>query len=68
MGEGSIGVIETDVGREKIEVDIRDFGGDKVKMEEMHIYDALLAQGLTYQDEEAEMENNGMGLNQSWFC
>eukprot|EP00957_Ditylum_brightwellii_P000227 17792-Ditylum_brightwellii.AAC.1 len=60
-------------------------------MEEMHIYDALLAQGLTYQDEEgkeiiefhvdtitdekfkdvhcliyeAEMENNGMGANQS---
>eukprot|EP00957_Ditylum_brightwellii_P100419 7654485-Ditylum_brightwellii.AAC.1 len=43
-------------------------------MEEMHVYDVLLAQDLTYQDEEdkkfkdvhcliheAEMENNGMG-------
>eukprot|EP00957_Ditylum_brightwellii_P172182 13107498-Ditylum_brightwellii.AAC.1 len=49
---GFIGVIERNTERTKIEVDIRDFGGDKVKTEEMRIYDVLLAQGLTYQDEE----------------
>eukprot|EP00957_Ditylum_brightwellii_P208112 15355916-Ditylum_brightwellii.AAC.1 len=60
----------------------------------MYLYDVLLAQGLTYKDEEGnemiefcidaiadekfkgvhclihgvEMENDGLGPNQSWFC
>eukprot|EP00957_Ditylum_brightwellii_P046177 3503539-Ditylum_brightwellii.AAC.1 len=52
MGTSFIGVAEKDVEGGESEVDVRDFGGDKVKMEEMCLYDVLLAQCLTYKDEE----------------